>query len=115
MMAARPTPPYQDGFHCPVDLVVLGLTLHTHGQCQVLLSFLPVLHCGVHQRDVVEYLPEGWEQGNELLEQPDHCQECGEGEDSRVVASHRALHQFACFFARHKERLAVFFLDFLRW
>lgn len=70
--AVRPAPPYQDGFHRPLDLVVLGLALHAHGQCQLLLSFLPVLHRGVHQRDVIEYLPEGWEQGNELLRAAGH-------------------------------------------
>lgn len=115
MVAVRPGPPYQDGFHRPVNLVVLGLALHAHGQYQVLLSFLPVLYRGVHQPDVVEYLPEGWEQRKELSEQPDPCQERGEGEDSRAVALRRVQHQLACFFARHKEKLAVFSsLDLLR-
>lgn len=108
--AARPAPPYQDGFHRLVNLVVLGLALHAHGKCQVFLSFLPILHRGVHQCYVVEYLPEGWEQGNELLEESDLCQDVSKGEDSRVVA----VHQVACFFTRHK-KLSAISLDILSW
>lgn len=62
MVAVRPASPYQDGFHCFVNLVVLRLALHAHGQCQVLLSVLPVLNRGIHQCNVIKYLPEGWEQ-----------------------------------------------------